>query len=54
MDLAFRLLQEKLTPCYTKMSGATVRYQRYKITEAPKFFYLKVSANKIKILVSLI
>ena len=24
MDLPFRLLQEELTPCYTKMSGATV------------------------------
>ncbi len=24
MDLPFRLLQEDLTPCYTKMSGATV------------------------------
>ncbi len=24
MDLTFRLLQEELTPCYTKMSGATV------------------------------
>ncbi len=26
MDLPFRLLQEELTPCYTKMSGATVKY----------------------------
>ena len=24
MELPFRLLQEELTPCYTKMSGATV------------------------------
>ncbi len=24
MDLPFRLLQEELTPCYTKLSGATV------------------------------
>ncbi len=25
MDLPFRLLHEELTPCYTKMSGATVK-----------------------------
>ena len=29
MDLPFRPLQEELTPCYTKMSGATV----YHLTE---------------------
>ena len=26
MDLPFRLLQEELTQCYVKMSGATVYY----------------------------
>ncbi len=26
MHLPFRLLQEELTPCYAKLSGATVYY----------------------------
>ncbi len=33
MDLTFRLLQEELTPCYTKMSGATVTCQTCEIVE---------------------
>ena len=27
IDLPFRLLQEELIPCYTKMGGATVQWQ---------------------------
>ncbi len=40
-NLSFRLLQEELTPCYAKLSGATVDYAWISHALPPKVHMLK-------------